>query len=329
MMGARAGAALICAAVALGGCANGDFGRVKSGLVNDEVHSWVGTTAALGNGAPISSFPLTDDERALRDLAYPLIEPPYDRQRWFSFLNEYGMARIFRHNWSLYDPQTYTRVLMSQQLRSEAARYARLGDDIRNDRTRVPPFFLLATRVLDMDRRREASLGAVSYLTPAEELNAIARNAENALVISWVQWSLMARTLSPDRAGAPRHRRADAGRNRHRSLDRRAAVPHRPLPGVARPRFRAGTRRRLVAGLRRPAARPQWAAGARTGGRRAAAVGGRPGRAGHAGAVRPRGGDGSAADLLDRTIAACTAPTAARRSRWAAGSARARGRGRR
>jgi hypothetical protein len=205
MTGRRAGAllraallcaVLLCAPLALGGCANGDFGRVKPGLVNDEVHSWVGTTAALGNGAPISSFPLTDDERALRDLAYPLIEPPYDRQRWFSFLNEYGMARIFRHDWSRFDPQTYTRVLMSQQLRSEAARYARLSDDVRNDRTRVPPFFLLANRVLDMDRRREASLGAVSNLTPAEELNAIARNAENALVISWVQWSLMARTVS-------------------------------------------------------------------------------------------------------------------------------------
>ena len=200
MTGRRAGAllraALVCAAVALSGCANGDFGRVKSGLVNDDVHSWVGTTAALGNGAPISSFPLTDDERALRDLAYPLIEPPYDRQRWFSFLNEYGMARIFHHDWSRFDPQTYTLVLMSQQLRSETARYARLGDDIRNDRTRVPPFFLLANRVLDMDRRREASLGAVSNLTPAEELNAIGRNAENALVISWVQWSLMARTVS-------------------------------------------------------------------------------------------------------------------------------------
>ena len=200
MTGGRAGAplraALICAAVALGGCANGDFGRVKPGLVNDEVHSWVGTTAALGNGAPISSFPLTDDERALRDLAYPLIEPPYDRQRWFSFLNEYGMARIFHHDWSRFDPYTYTRVLMREQLRSEAARYARLSDDVRNDRTRVPPFFLLANRVLDMDRRREASLGAVSNLTPAEELNAIGRNAENALVISWVQWSLMARTVS-------------------------------------------------------------------------------------------------------------------------------------
>src|SRR5262249_3908810 len=73
-------------------------------------------------------------------------------------------------------------------------------------------------RVLDMDRRREASLGAVSNLTPAEELNAIARNAENALVISWVQWSLMARTVSYRVAlerlalGAPRARAPAGGR---------------------------------------------------------------------------------------------------------------------
>jgi hypothetical protein len=188
--------ALLCAVLALGGCANGDFGRVGPGLVNDDIHSWVGTTAALGNGAPISSFPLTDDERALRDLAYPLIEPPYGRQRWYGFLNEYGVGRIFRHDWSRFDEQAYTRALMREPLRSETARYARLGDDIRNDRTRVPPFFLLAARVLDMDRRREASLGAVSNLTPHEIHNAIGRNAENALVISWVQWSLMARAVS-------------------------------------------------------------------------------------------------------------------------------------
>jgi hypothetical protein len=189
-------AALLCAAFALGGCSNGDFDRVKPGLVTDDIHSWVGTTAALGNGAPISSFPLTDDERTLRDLAYPLIEPPYDRQRWYSFLNEYGIGRIFRHDWSRFDDQAYTRALMREPLRSETARYARLGDDIRNDRVRVQPFFQLAGRVLEMDRRREASLGAVSNLTPHEIHNAIARNAENALVISWVQWSLMARTLS-------------------------------------------------------------------------------------------------------------------------------------
>jgi hypothetical protein len=193
--GRRAGAAILAAAW-LGGCANGDFDRVKPGLVLDSVHDWVGTTAALGNGAPISSYPLTDDERALRDLAYPLIEPPYDRQRWFSILNEYGIGRIFRHDWSRFDEQAYTRALMSVPMRSEAARYARLNDDVRNDRVRIPPFFDLATRVLDMDRRRQQGFAAVPTLTGQEQLYAVGRIAENELVISWVQWSLVARLVS-------------------------------------------------------------------------------------------------------------------------------------
>ncbi len=184
------------ASLALAGCANGDFDRVKPGLVTDDIHSWVGTTAALGNGAPISNYPLTDDERLLRDLAYPLIEPPYDRHRWYSVLKEYGIKRIFRHDWSRFDQEAYARVLTGDYSRSQAARYARLGDDVRNDRVRIPPFFLLAGRVLDMDRRREASLAAVSHVTDREQLMAVGRNAENALVISWVQWSLMARAVS-------------------------------------------------------------------------------------------------------------------------------------
>jgi len=188
--------ASLAASLALAGCANGDFDRVKPGLVMDDIHNWVGTTAALGNGAPISDYPLTDDERLLRDLAYPLIEPPYERQRWYGVLNEYGIGRVFHRDWSWFDEQAYMRMLMGTTFRSETARYARLGDDIRNDRVRVPPFFLLAGRVLDMDRKREKNLAVVSYLTEREQLMAVARNAENALVISWVQWSLVARAVS-------------------------------------------------------------------------------------------------------------------------------------
>jgi hypothetical protein len=194
----RGAAGLLLLAVACAGCAgaNGDFGRVKPGLVTDDVHAWVGSTAALGIGAPISNFLLTDDERLLRDLAYPLIESPLDRQRWYSVLKEYGIDRIFRHDWSAFDEQAYGRRLMSQPLRSESARYARLGDDIRNDRTRIPQFFAVAVRVLEADRNREAMLANTTSLPPREQLNAIARVGENALVISWVQWSLMARAVS-------------------------------------------------------------------------------------------------------------------------------------
>jgi len=36
-----------------------------------------------------------------------------------SFLNEYGIGRIFRHDWSRFDEQAFTRVLMREPLRSE------------------------------------------------------------------------------------------------------------------------------------------------------------------------------------------------------------------
>ena len=194
------GVALLCMSCALGGCAKGDFGRDRPSLIDDDLRdhlrSWTGTMTALGGDAPDARFPLTDDERVLRELAYPLIAPPYERPRWYGFLNLYGAGRIFRQDWSRFDEQAYTRALMGESLRSEAARYARLGDDIRNDRVRVPVFFLLAGRVIEMDRRRELNLDAVSYPSTPNEFAAIGRNAENALVISWVQWSLMARMVS-------------------------------------------------------------------------------------------------------------------------------------
>jgi hypothetical protein len=129
-----------------------------------------------------------------------LIEPPYDRQRWFSVINEYGITRFFRRDWSWFDEQAYARVLTSEPVRSQAVLYARLGDDIANDRTRIPPFFLVAARVLEMDRRREQSLASASRRTELQDLGAAGRMAENALVVSWVQWSLVARTVSYRRA---------------------------------------------------------------------------------------------------------------------------------
>jgi hypothetical protein len=62
----------------LGGCGtpNGDFGEVQPYLASDGMHDWVGPYAT---GSVASKFDLTDDERALRDLSYPLIEAPYER----------------------------------------------------------------------------------------------------------------------------------------------------------------------------------------------------------------------------------------------------------
>ena len=76
--------------VLLAGCANGDFGEIYPSLVRDDIHDWVAEKAIANKPALPSDFPLTDDERALRDLAYPLIEAPYDRHKWYSIAGEYG-----------------------------------------------------------------------------------------------------------------------------------------------------------------------------------------------------------------------------------------------
>ena len=184
--------------VGLGGCANGDFGRLKQELVIDDIHGWVGSAAANDAGVIPSMYPLTDEERQMRDLAYPLIEPPYDRARFYSIINEYGVNNLFS-NWPRYDRTAYVKQLFYRPYRSATARYNQLNSDIRNDVVRIPDFFLVARRVLDLDRKREKSIAFVRELNPSERKNAARRAAENMLLVEWVQLSVR------DRAEGYRH----------------------------------------------------------------------------------------------------------------------------
>ena len=176
------------------GCASGDFGRVRPSLVKDDMHAWVGTEAPGRQGRPPSKFPLTDAERQLRDLAYPLIEPPYDRQRWYSVLAEYGMNGNSEPPYA--DRAAYATRLLSTPVRSQYARYAKLSEDIRNDVLRVDPFFAVAHYVINMDKKREQSLSRFAASNKDAEADARVRIAENVAVIAWVQKSLRARVAS-------------------------------------------------------------------------------------------------------------------------------------
>lgn len=174
----------------LGGCANSDFGEVNETLVTNGIHDWIGRGAPPAKAQP-SKFEYTDDERALRDNAYPLIEPPYDRQQWYSVAGEYGLIRF-----NLADRQKYFERLQSEWHSSSAALYARLIDDIRNDTTRLSQFFETAGRVMDIDQKRQKSLAYISGLSKAEQYSAIRRNKENAHVVKIVRQSLFDRVAS-------------------------------------------------------------------------------------------------------------------------------------
>jgi len=203
----------------LGGCGttNGDFGEVQPYLTSDGIHDWVGPYAT---GSVASKFGLTDDERALRDLGYPLIDPPYDRQQWYSVAGEYGLYRPARG--PAFDRTAYAKWLLSgdgpsplaryspkldevrndvtsfllPHDRSPSARYSRLMDDVRNDIARLPQFFETATRVLDVDQKRKKSLTYVSDVSPTERKNAELRMRENAAIVALTREKLTQRASS-------------------------------------------------------------------------------------------------------------------------------------
>jgi hypothetical protein len=180
----------------LAGCGtfNGDFGEVRPLLASDTTHDWLGPAATARVGVAPSLFELTDDERQLRDLAFPLIEPPYDRQRWDSVLYEYGELGDYRRG--VFDRTAYAARLLSERYRSPASRYAQLTDDIRNDITRMPQFFETASRVVDVDNKRRKSLAYITELSPYERANALRRIRENALILAWVRDALAQRAIS-------------------------------------------------------------------------------------------------------------------------------------
>jgi hypothetical protein len=187
---------IAAAAMLLGACAlNGDFDRVRPELVSDDMHAWVGRDAVASTGVPPSNFRLTDDERLLRDLAYPLIEPPYERNQWYSVVAEYGFTH--RRPVQGLDPTVYWRRLHDGYYRrSETSFYNQIITDARNDVARLGPFFTAATRVADIDARRAQSLPLVASSPPAERDDALRRNAENAAVVTWVCRSLQERAAA-------------------------------------------------------------------------------------------------------------------------------------
>jgi len=181
---------LLVGLLTLAGCANGDFEEIRPSLVRDDIHDWVGRNAVPGEP---STFQLTDDERTLRDLAYPLIEPPYDRHRWYSIAGEYGLLESARA--ASFNVGDYATHLMSEKFASPTARYSQLIDDVRNDLTRLPAFFETAGRVVDMDRKRQKSLRYVET-SPGEDRNAMRRIQENNAVIGMVYTRLAQRAAS-------------------------------------------------------------------------------------------------------------------------------------
>jgi len=181
---------------ALAGCSGGDLGRTRGDVLNDDMHRWIGGEATSSVGLRASQFQLTDNERLLRDLAYPLIEPPHSRPAWKSVFGDYRPLPSPWRQEVAFDRTAYGRILIDEPHRSHSSRYAQMIEDVRDDITRFEPFFAAAVRVIDLDRKRNAAIAQISDLSPRERADAIARMQENSLIVQWVQRCLEQRISS-------------------------------------------------------------------------------------------------------------------------------------
>ena len=167
--------------LALAGCSGGDFWRTRDDMRNDDMHSWIGREATASVGVHPSQFQLSENERQLRDYAYPLIEPPHSRPAWKSVFGDYTTIATPWRQAPVFDRTAYGRALI---------------DDVRDDITRFELFYSTAVRVLDLDRKRNATMAHMSELSPREHADAVSRMQENALVVQWVQQCLERRVSS-------------------------------------------------------------------------------------------------------------------------------------
>lgn len=177
-------------------CPGDDFGRTRASLYHEDMHSWVGVEATTSLGGVPSQFQLTDSERALRDIAYYLIEPPHSRPAWKAVFGDY---QRFPAPWSqkvVFDRTLYGRRMIDEPHRSQVSAYAGLIEDVRNDGVMLDRFLPVALKVNDLDIKRNKSLAYITEISPRERVDAQARMRENVLVVQWAQQCLQQRVSS-------------------------------------------------------------------------------------------------------------------------------------
>jgi len=164
----------------------GDFGRRADNVVTNSVLPKAGAFAAWARGEAVSLYPFTDDEIELRDRAWRFLMPAHDKANLQQRLAELSYTRVLPpvpHS----GRNHYHLLLMSEDYRSVASRYHKIGQDIEADRELMIPFSQTAARVCAADRVRVRSLRQVKQLDPVQAEQAAARVAENRGLVDWVR----------------------------------------------------------------------------------------------------------------------------------------------
>jgi len=173
----------------------GDFGRRDESVFHDTILAGAGDYAARGRGEA-SSFPMTDEENELRNVAWDLVRPPGGGGRWNSDYNfTMQWSRIEPRSWYDERANDFYLLLRNEGVVSHETLYQRIIEQARGDGSKLPLFRDVATRVGKADAARRGALKAL-YADELMRNEAEARIAENGRIVAWVEDSLQYRIRS-------------------------------------------------------------------------------------------------------------------------------------
>ncbi len=164
----------------------GDFGRPAASVWNESIDT-TGAIVARARGEPSSPFPLTDDERTLRDRAWRFLMPAAPHVAFLDILANLARSRILPPSERLLEPDAYYTGLVSESFSSPYSRYRRLSEDANADGRLVPLFASTAELVFAADSLRLRSLPFAKSLNGDEIRDAATRVAENRCLVAWVR----------------------------------------------------------------------------------------------------------------------------------------------
>ena len=171
----------------------GDFGRKDEPVFHDTIFAGAGDYTARGPRGPVSSFPMTDEENELRNVAWDLVRPPNGGGRWngdFNFTMQW--SRVAPQAWYDDGSNDFYMLMRNSGLVSHETYYELLTGQARSDASKLPMFRDVATRVGKADAARRGALNAL-YADEAMRHEAEARIAENGRLVAWVEDSMQYR----------------------------------------------------------------------------------------------------------------------------------------
>lgn len=177
----RLPALLLCAVVLLAAPAGarqlGDFGRVKAGVLNDEVIPGFEKIWKQLNGWPASDFNWTDQEDEMHDRVWRFLVAPQTRDWAFEYAAEIKPSKAGAKRPRYED--RYYGWLRGERYASSRVRYNTMADHVGADLGTLEPTFLAICAVIEVDRQRAVAAASVDDLERKVLEGQAERRAEN------------------------------------------------------------------------------------------------------------------------------------------------------